>query len=210
MDIFDKESKLTENMFDGSFNKKKKYCSKDYWDNRIYKEKNYLKAEKDIVNILSKKQKYNVYDVCQYFAEKYYAVQIPVKYDIPYRDTSNFQFGLFSSDKFINSSTKIYDTEFNCTDDKMEDGEESILLMVDLYNNKTLHDKYPDVKQIYNEIMEFKRQQEQKGNSSYYQFNTLISITSYDRLTINSINVIEGVSPIEDINYEIWYFYNHS
>lgn len=38
MDVFDKESKLTENMFDGSFNKKKKYCSKDYWDNRIYKE----------------------------------------------------------------------------------------------------------------------------------------------------------------------------
>ena len=50
----------------------------------------------------------------------------------------------------------------------------------------------------------------QKGNSSYYQFNTLISITSYDRSTINSMNVIEGVSPIEDINYEIWFFYNHS
>lgn len=210
MDIFDKESKLTENMFDGAFNKKKNYRSKDDWDNRIYKEENYLKAEKDIINILDKKQKYNVYEVCQYFAEKYYAVQIPVKYDIPYRDTGNFQFGLFSSDKFINSSTKIYDAEFSCTDDKMEDGEETILLMVDLYNNKMLHDKYPDVKQIYNDLMEFKRQQEQKGNSSYYQFNILISITSYDRLTINSMNVIEGVSPIEDINYEIWYFYNHS
>ena len=210
MDIFDKESKLTENMFDGAFNKKKNYRSKDDWDNRIYKEENYLKAEKDIINILGKKQKYNVYEVCQYFAEKYYAVQIPVKYDIPYRDTGNFQFGLFSSDKFINSPTKIYDTEFSCTDDKMEDGEETILLMVDLYNNKMLHDKYTDVKQIYNDLMEFKKQQEQKGNSSYYQFNILISITSYDRLTINSMNVIEGVSPIEDINYEIWYFYNHS
>ena len=210
MDIFDKESKLTENMFDGAFNKKKNYRSKDDWDNRIYKEENYLKVEKDIINILGKKQKYNVYEVCQYFAEKYYAVQIPVKYDIPYRDTGNFQFGLFSSDKFINSSTKIYDTEFSCTDDKMEDGEETILLMVDLYNNKMLHDKYPDVKQIYNELMEFKRQQEQKGNSSYYQFNILISITSYNRLTINSMNVIESVSPIEDINYEIWFFYNHS
>ena len=53
MDIFDKESKLTENMFDGAFNKKKNYNSKDDWDNRIYKEEIYLKAEKRLLSFMA-------------------------------------------------------------------------------------------------------------------------------------------------------------
>ena len=210
MDIFDKESKLTENMFDGAFNKKKNYCSKDDWDNRIYKEENYLKAEKEIIEILGIKDKYDVFDACRYFIEKYYAVQIPARYAIAYRDTSEVAFGIFGEGMFTGSSTQYYDTDYVCTDDKSKDGEESIILLVDLYNNKMLHEKYPVVKQIYDELIQQKKQWIQAGEHSYYQFNTLISISTFDRKTINSMNVIESVSPIEDINYEIWYFYNHS
>ncbi len=209
MYIADKVCHLTEKFFDGAFNKKTNYCSKDDMLCGEFIEGKYLKAQEDIISILGKKEKYDVFDACNFFLKKYYAVQIPAKNDIQYRDTSEARFGYFRKDNDY-PFLLIYDSEFLCTDEITKDGEECILLLVDLYNNKMLHEKFPVVKEIYDGIMEFKEEQKKKDEPTYYQFNTLLSITSFDRKTINSMNTIECVSPIEDINYELWFFYNHS
>ena len=79
----------------------------------------------------------------------------------------------------------------------------NVTLIIDLINNKDLRDRYPIIEQLENE---YKEKQAQFGNVVEYK-NDFIVVGSFDGETIESMFTY---SQIDDINYEILYFYLHS
>lgn len=189
------------------FNKKEKFLLNEEIETYSPIKEREEKARQNIEKYLGKKEKYDTYEVCKYFAYKYGAVQIPFRYEMIYRDTTNFGFSRFTKEMgYSPNEVLCYDEYFKYCDEPKENEEEVIALLIDLYNNRWLEEEYPIIKKEKQRIIELKKEKD----CDYIQFNAILTIGSFDKKTINSMTIIDGITKLDDLYYDIYYFYKHS
>ena len=158
--------------------------------------KKYLdKAAAEVISILGEKDKYTVADAVKFYQTKYHAFQVPWKNMLQYLDGKIIT-------TFYESSC-FYDDEIAPFDYTGNKDHKNVTLIIDLINNKDLRDRYPIIGQLENE---YKEMQAQFGNVIEYK-NDFIVIGSFDGEMIESMFTY---SQIDDVNYEMLYFYLHS
>ena len=194
------------------------------FDEEIYKQ-----VGNDIKSILGDKEKYSLQEAVRYFQTKYLAYRVPFKYAFYYQDPylhKNYKLCRYS----IGGEFE-YDTT---------SGEKNITLVVDTIYNKSLREKYPKIEQfekVYYErevkrYKEYKKDLQQRKalleNTSYLEpiveklrkrisqgeighNNPLIVIGYFEENIINSMYILNNFPiAIDDIHYEMYYFYKHS
>ena len=195
------------------------------FDEEIYKQ-----VGNDIKSILGDKEKYSLQEAVRYFQTKYLAYRVPFEYAVYYRDpslhvdfTPYFDYGV--EDEFE------YDTT---------SGEKNITLVVDTIYNKFIRERYPKIEQFEKVYYErevkrykgYKKDLQQRKalstNTSHLESivekfskrisqgeighnNPIIIIGYFEENIINSMYVL-NYAPIgiDDIHYEMYYFYKHS
>ena len=158
--------------------------------------KKYLdKAAAEIISVVGEKEKYTVADAVTFYQTKYHAFQVPWKNVLQYLDGKIIT-------TFYESSC-FYDDEIAPFDYTGNKDHKNVTLIIDLINNKDLRDKYPIIEQLENE----RRQWELQGENIDVAQNAFVVVGSFDGATIESMFTH---SSIEDINYEMLYFYLHS
>ena len=189
-------------MIDGNFYKSQEWFPRldaQNWHPNIvrndYNEGNLQKAGEEVVGIVGKKEIYTVADAVKFFQTKYHAFQIPWEYLLNY-----------TSGKIIETfydSAHYHDDEMAPFDYTGNKNHKNVTLIIDIINNRDLRKKYPIIEQMENEN---KKMQSNGINIPVYH-NDFIVIGSFDWKSIESMFTH---SPIDDINYEMMYFYHHS
>lgn len=193
--------------FDGCFNRKKKYCAYKYSQKLgkqiEFDEALYNKVSKEIVDILGDKKKYTIMDAVNFFKTKYQAFQIPWNYLLKYEDTSINYLDL--------SPAALGDDEVRPFEYNRTDKEKNITLVIDTVYNTSLRERYPDI--LRTEVVRKKLAEEMPDVLVYLHSNPIIVIGTINGESINSMLCYGGgaeyIISIPDIDYEMWFFYNH-
>lgn len=140
--------------FRGEFIKHKKYTiyelnefttpdeddEKDEWEVE-FKEELYKQAEKTIIEILGKKEKYTVEDAARYFQRKYMAQRIPYEYAWWYQDPSY-------EENFVPWTPTVDPGRLEPFDYNPETSQEkNITLVVDTIFNPEIRRRYPKIEE---------------------------------------------------------------
>ncbi len=158
--------------------------------------KNYLeKAAADIKSIVGEKDKYTIFDAAEFFQTKYHAFQVPWDKMLQYLDGKVLT-------KFYDASC-LFDDEMAPFDYTGNKAHKNVTLIIDLVHNRDLREKYPIIKQFEEERRELRL----SGINVEIVHNDFIVIGTFDW---NSIESMFTYSPIDDIHYEMLYFYEHS
>lgn len=204
-------------LFNGDFNKKKKYIS--YKDsqkmgyNIIFDDQLYEKVSSEICSTLGAKRKYGIFDAMEYFQIKYLAYRIPWKYMLYYTEPKAYCCDYLRDDYISFHESFLAPDEtapFNYEEEK------NITLVIDTYYNKLLREKYPTIMQLeaFYENVQKKEDISSKDVIVSRDTNPIIVIGTLDNYKINSMVCVSGstnvLSAIPDIDYEIWYFHEHS
>lgn len=191
-----------ESNFLGVFNKEKKYYA---WDknkkyetpyaNEIFVEEIYRQVTKEIPSVLGHKEKYNMEEIVRYFRKKYQAYQIPFETRRAYVDTFNY----------IKDYISDYTDDINIPFDYQK--EKNVTLVIDTVWNTALREKYPNIVKTDEKLIE-----EMDKNPNFYcrHENTIFVLGTVDGEHLNSIYNWAGEWMIPELNYEFYYFFNHS
>ncbi len=188
--------------FYGWFIKHKHYAAyKDVLRNGYvvnFDEQLYAKVGGEIEAVLGKKSKYSVREAVLYFQTKYQAYRVPWEYAAWYEEAF--------LDYNYNNHSVWYPDEMNPFDYSETSKEKNITLVVDTVFNKSLRERYPEIKE--NESYMLKKYG--KANGENPRCNCIIVIGYIKEWKINSMFRAENIACIiKDIDYEMWYFYNH-
>ncbi|HEY8390118.1 MAG TPA: hypothetical protein VIL26_04115 [Clostridia bacterium] len=201
--------KESQKLFDGSFIKSKRYIAHLYikklgysftFDNKLFE-----KVSNEIVSVLGDKKKYDIFEASKYFKEKYQAFQIPWEYCLHYTDTSITELGL--------KPACLQNDETNPFEYNNSGKEQNITLVIDTVYNKSLRNNYANILLTEGLLLEHKKNVSE-NEIVYLHSNPIIVIGSLDNKNINSMARFYGeyhkVLNIPDIEYEMWFFHEHS
>ena len=189
--------------FNGEFIKHKHYIAyKDVLRNGYvvnFDEQLYAKVGGEIESLLGKKSKYSVREAVLYFQTKYQAYRVPWEYAAWYEDASY--------DIIYDPMSERDPDSMNPFDYSKTSKEKNITLVIDTVFNKALREKYPDIE-------EFEQERLMRGEGwtegEIPHCNGIIVIGYIKENKINSMfrgNNYTNIIP--EIDYEMWYFYNH-
>lgn len=173
----------------------------------------YQKVEADIRMILGKKNKYDIFEAMEYFQMKYLAHRIPWKYVQYYYEP------LGHRDSYSRNAYITFHESYLREDETIPfrfEHEDNITLVIDTFYNKELRKMYPSIIELENYFKESQQDfyKEKINVVVEYATNPIVVIGTIDNHTINSMARFYGatneLAAIPDIDYEIWYFHEHS
>ncbi len=186
-----------------------------------FDEKIYAKVEKDIIATLGKKEKYLGIDAYRYFRERYLAFPIELTRFYDFIDTTDMV--------FTSGAKIVKDTDIDALCDEtgayyhyitdVPQKEKNITLVVETSCNKALFEKFPEIENSYNEIIEkHNLKKNSQGdcvdtNGTFFgglYINTILVIGSHDGTTINSMKILCGSGIINEIDYVLEFFRRNS
>lgn len=203
-------------LFNGAFCKSKRYIackfSKKLGHEVYYDQLLFEKACKDIRSILGKKVRYDIFEAMEYFQTKYFAHRIPWKYLMLYVDSFAYRDNYFRDAYVTFPESQLDESE---TAPFTFDHEDNITLFIDTHYNKALRDKYPTIAQLETYFYgERKKYASDPHVTIEIQSNPFIVIGTLDKTHINSMTTFYGtnnqIAAIPELEYEIWYFHEHS
>ena len=153
------------------------------------------KAAADIKSIVGEKEKYTIFDAAEFYQTKYHAFQVPWDKMLQYLKGNVIT-------KFYEASG-LFDDEIKPFDYRDNKAHKNVTLIIDLVHNRDLREKYPVIEKM-------EKMYKEKCSEDEYLYidkNDYIVIGTFDWETIESMFTY---SPIDDINYEMLYFYQHS
>ena len=160
---------------------------------KYYKSEALEKAAADIKSIVGEKEKYTIFDAAEFFQTKYHAFQVPWDKMLQYLEG-----------KIITTfyeSSGLADDEMKPFDYAGNKAHKNVTLIIDLVHNRDLREKYPVIEQ------HEKKYKEELAKCVHIARNDYIVIGTFDWETIESMFTD---CLIDDINYEMLYFYQHS
>ena len=167
-----------------------------------FDEQLYAKVGGEIEAVLGKKIKYSVREAVLYFQTKYQAYRVPWEYAAWYEDASY--------DIIYDPMSERDPDSMNPFDYSKTSKEKNITLVIDTVFNKALREKYPDIGKE-EEILRARRAgRKEKMFKGEPHYNQIIVIGYIKEGKINSMFRANNYETImSDIDYEMWYFYNH-
>jgi len=186
-------------MQDTSFYKSKKFFMYERIPRKIrekqYDQKAYERCIADIKSVVGDKEKYTIFDAAEFFQTKYHAFQVPWDKMLQYRKGKILT-------KFYDSSG-LDDSEMIPFDYAGNKEHKNVTLIIDLVHNRDLREKYPEIVQVEKR----KKEEEAADPMLSISLNNFIVIGTFDWETIESMYTD---TIIDDVYYEILYFYEHS
>lgn len=196
--------------FSGDFIRHKRFCAYKYLLRHGYRVNFdvdlYSRVSSNIISVLGEKKRYTVNDAVFYFQTKYQAHRIPWEYSNRYIDTSECYPDFSPSCRGADSMTPF--------DYSGKSKERNVTLVVDTVFNTGLRESFCGIAEMEKQMQAVNKTQ------SVVRCNPIIVIGYIKANKINSMfynchfylnhNTEYPTHSIPDINYEMWYFYNHS
>lgn len=156
----------------------------------------YRQISSEIIGVLGLKKSYTIFEVAYYFKFKYLAYRVPYQYFWYYKDTMYDDLNIYERQPSIEIPNASFDPK-----------EKNLTLVIDTVFNSSLRKRYSDI--VKSDERNEKRLREEKHYACRHE-NPIFILGTKDGKRLNSIYLLSGDFEIEDLNYEFYFFYNHS